>query len=140
MSRWTFFSLYVGLHVPGWLNVLGRLPVVTCDFEPPEHAPRTSAGAHTCAVVFGWAPGVWSREHEKRPAARREKNIAKNVHLVHTVVITGSPSGWLRLEIPGVTQVDEKGHEGNTAVVTAHLFCWRKHGKRDSRTGIPAVY
>ena len=74
MSRWTFFSLYVGLHVPGWLNVLGRLPVVTCDFEPPEHAPRTSAGAHTCAVVFGWAPGVWSREHEKRPAARREKN------------------------------------------------------------------
>ena len=28
-------------------------------------------------------------------------------------------------EIPGVTQVDEKGHEGNTAVVTANL-CWRK--------------
>ena len=32
-------------------------------------------------------------------------------------------------EIPGVTQVDEKGHEGNTAVVTAYLG-WRKHGKK----------
>ena len=29
-------------------------------------------------------------------------------------------SGCVRLEIPGVTQVDEKGHEGNTAVVTAY--------------------
>ena len=27
-------------------------------------------------------------------------------------------------EIPGVTQVDEKGHEGNTALVTAYM-CWR---------------
>ena len=27
----------------------------------------------------------------------------------------------------GVTQV-EKGHEGNTAVVTAYYVCWRKHG------------
>ena len=31
------------------------LLVVTCDSEPPEHVPRTSARAHTCAVVFGWA-------------------------------------------------------------------------------------
>ena len=44
-----------------------------------------------------------------------------------------SPSGCVRHEIPGVTQVDEKGHEGNTAVVTAHL-CWRKHGQRNSKT------
>ena len=45
----------------------------------------------------------------------------------------------MRREIPGVTQVDEKGHEGNTAVVTAYL-CWRKHGQRNSRTGVLADY
>ena len=37
----------------------------------------------------------------------------------------------------GVTQADEKGHEGNTAVVTVYL-CWRKRGQRNSRTGVPA--
>ena len=51
----------------------------------------------------------------------------------------GSPSGCVRREIPGVAQVDEKGHEGNTVqVVTAHL-CWRNHGQINSRTGVPAV-
>ena len=44
----------------------------------------------------------------KRPAAKRP-----------CIYIQGSPSGCVRREIPGVTQVDEKGHEGNTAVVTA---------------------
>ena len=43
------------------------------------------------------------------------------------IVIRGSPSGCVRRKIPGVTQVHEKGHEGNTAVVTAYV-CWRKHG------------
>ena len=36
-------------------------------------------------------------------------------------------------------QVDERGHEYNTAVVTAYL-CWRKHGQRNSRIGVPAHY
>ena len=50
------------------------LPMATCDFEPPEHVPRTSVRAHTCAVVFGRAPCVPRiREHVKRPAAGREK-------------------------------------------------------------------
>ena len=52
------------------------LSVVTCDFEPPKHVPRTSARAHTCVVVFGRALCVpRSREHEERPAAGRDKNI-----------------------------------------------------------------
>ena len=34
-----------------------------------------------------------------------------------------------------MTQVDEKGHEGNTAVVVTAYLCWRKHGQRNSRTG-----
>ena len=51
------------------------LPVGTCDFEPPEHVPRMSARAHTCALVFRRAPFVpRSPEHEKRPAAAKEKN------------------------------------------------------------------
>ena len=60
------------------------LPLGTCDFGPPEHVPRTSARAHTCAVVFRRAPCVpRSREHEKRPAAGREKNakVPKKTHL-----------------------------------------------------------
>ena len=59
-------------------------PVVTCDFEPQEYVPQTSARAHTCAVDFGRAPCVpQSRENEKRPAAGGEKNVnvQTNMHL-----------------------------------------------------------
>ena len=52
--------------------------------------------------------------------------------------VQGSRSGCVWREIPGVTQVNEKGKEGNTAVVTAYLLCWRKRGKINSRTGVPA--
>ena len=38
-----------------------------------------------------------------------------------------------------MTQVDEKGHEGNTAVVIAYLY-WTNHGQRNSRTGARAHY
>ena len=62
-----YFNLYVSLQ-----GVDGR----TCDFEPLEHVPRTSARTYTCAVVFWRAPCVLrSREHEIRPAAGREKNV-----------------------------------------------------------------
>ena len=46
------------------------------DFNPPEHVPRTSARAHTCAVVFGRAPCVpRSREHERKDPRPEEKKI-----------------------------------------------------------------
>ena len=35
--------------------------------------------------------------------------------------------------------VDEKGHDGNTAVVTVYLSL-RKHGQRNSRAGVPVEY
>ena len=61
------------------------LPVVTCDFNPPEHVPRTSTRAYTCAVVFGRAPCVpRSREHEKRPGAGREKRPYKKNTFIHS--------------------------------------------------------
>ena len=97
MSRRTFFNLYVGCMGLDGSTCSECLPVDTCDFEPPEHLPRTSVRAHTCAVVFGRAPHLpRSREHEKRPAAGREKNVGvqKNT-FIHAVVIY-LLSRWLR--------------------------------------------
>ena len=34
----------------------------------------------------------------------------------------GSPSGCVRLEIPGVTQVDEKGHKGNSSSHSLYVY------------------
>ena len=53
-----FFTLYVGLHGPGWLYIRARnaspwLLAIFRDFEPTDHVPRSSARAHCCAVVFG---------------------------------------------------------------------------------------
>ena len=41
-----------------------------------------------------------------------------------------SSLGCVLRRIPGVMQVDLKGHEGNKAVATAYL-CWRKRGQRN---------
>ena len=54
---------------------------------------------------------------------RVQKSTTKHTRYMY---IRGSPSGCVRRQIPGVTQV-EKGHEGNTTVVTAYT-CRRKHG------------
>ena len=55
-------------HASPWLLASFR------DFEPPEHVPRTSTSAHTCAAVYRRAPSVpRSREHEEGPAAGGEK-------------------------------------------------------------------
>ena len=51
------------------------LPEGTAHFEPPEHVLRTSARAQNLRAGSGRAPCVpRSREHQKRPAAGREKN------------------------------------------------------------------
>ena len=42
-------------------------------------------------------------------------------------------------EPPGLTQVDEKGHKGNTANATPYL-CWRKHGQRNGRTPFSSFF
>ena len=104
----------------------GCLPVVTCDFNPPDHVPRTSPWAQTCAAVFGRAPCVpRSRKHEQRLRTEEKKyRCAKESNLLKT--IQGSPSACV------------KGHEGNTEVFKAYL-CGRKHGQRNSR-GASADY
>ena len=76
LDRLFFKTMWVCVRLDGSM-CSECLPVVASfrDSVPPEHGPRTSAGAHTCAVVYGRAPCVpRSREHENRAAAGREKN------------------------------------------------------------------
>ena len=104
-------------HSPRGLATLN--PQGTC------HGPRS--GPKLTPWDPGGLPACHGAESTRKTRGRKRKKCrsAKKTHLY--VVIQGSPSGCVRREIPGLTQVDEKGHEGNTAVVTAYI-CWRKHG------------
>ena len=100
----------MGLHSS---NCSESLAVGTCHCEPPEHVPRTLARAQTCAVVSGRAPYVpRSREHEKRPAAGREKKCrcAKKTH-VYMVIY--------KVPLRDVCEVKSRG--------------WRKFLKKDTK-------
>ena len=111
--------MYVSLHGPGWLYVLG---ITTCHFDPPERVLRTAARAQTCTVVFRRAICVpRSREHQTRPAAGRKKKPKYQRNTFIYIVIQGSLSGCVLREIPGATKV-EKGHVGNTAVATPYYY------------------
>ena len=142
-----FFSLLimshvrVGLHRPGWLYVLGMLPERTWHFQPPEHVPRTSAGAQTCVWRPGGLPvchGAESTRKDPRPEKKKMPRGEKT-HLYTPEYMYKVPLWDVRWsEIPGVTQV-ENGHAGSTAVATAY-FCWVKHGNRSSRSGVPTDY
>ena len=71
-------SFFLGFDCPTWCWLSGKrfrdcLPArATLN---PEHAPRSPAATHTCAVVYTQARCVpRGREREKRPAAGREMN------------------------------------------------------------------
>ena len=96
------------------------------------HPPRPTPGHQDCGV---WWPTARTAV-DSSSSAGIYKVRSPYIYILH--IIQGSPLGCVSREIPGVTQVDEKGHEGNTAVVTVHLR-WSKHGQRNSRTGVPAV-
>ena len=76
--------------------------MVTFDFEPPEHMPRTSARAPFFAALFRRAPCVpRSREHEKIPGAGRGRNadVQKNT-FIHSNISGGYVTGdeaWHRV-------------------------------------------
>ena len=105
-----FFNLYVGLHGPGWLYVLGMLP----RGYLPLWTPRARATDVGQSLVFRGVPCVpRSRELEKRPAAGREKNTVS----------------WCTTKTH-VYIVIQGAHEGNPAVVTAYLLLeetWSKN-------------
>ena len=136
------FNLYVGLQRPGWFYLLGNPPRADVRLWTPRARATDVGQGLNLRTGSGWTPCVpRSREHEERPAAGRAKMPTgqKNTCVCMYICVQGSPSGCVWREILGVTQVDEKGHEGNTAVVTAYLR-WRKHGERNSRTRVPAGY
>ena len=60
------------------------LPERTCYFKPPEHVPRTSAGAQTCV----WSPGGLSVCHgaestrkDPRPEEKKMPKSEKNTFI-----------------------------------------------------------
>ena len=60
------------------------LPEGTCHFEPPEHVPRTSARAQTCARGPGGLPachGAESTSKDPRPEEKKRPNGQKNTFM-----------------------------------------------------------
>ena len=120
------FNLYVGFQRPGWLDVLG-IPSRgnLCLWTPRARATDLGRGPNVRAGS-GRAPCVpRSRSTRKDPRPEEEKmSKGQKTHLyMYTskyarfpVYMQGSPLGCVRREIPVETEVDEKGHEGNTAV------------------------
>ena len=105
---------------------------------PSARAPDVGQGPHLCrGVPAGSLCATEPRAREKTRGRKRKKCRSFRKPHVH-VVTQDAPSGCVRRETPGVTQVDGKGHAGNTAVATAYL-CWVKHGHRSSRTGVPML-
>ena len=79
-------NLYVGLDGPGWPYVLGITPRGDVRLWTPRVRAMDLSQGQTCAPVSGRAPCVpRSREHEKRPAAGREKNVQVPKKHVYTM-------------------------------------------------------
>ena len=60
------------------------LPEGTCDFEPPEHVPRTSARAQTWARGLGELPachGAESTRKDPQPEEKKKPNSQKNTFI-----------------------------------------------------------
>ena len=107
---------WVCMHQDGY-TFSECLPERTCHFQPQEHVPRISARAHTCVWGLGRLPVCHGAESMRVSAAGRAKNDEGGKKHIYKY-LQGYPSGCVWRTIPGVTQVDEKKHEGNTAVVT----------------------
>ena len=59
------------------------LPERTCHFQPPEHVPRTSAGAQTCVWGPGGLPvchGAESTRKDPRPEKKIKFRRVKKTH------------------------------------------------------------
>ena len=105
-------------------NASPRLVAIFRDFESPEHVPRTSARAHTCAVVYGRAFCLpRNRKHEKRPAAGRGKNGDVQKQTLLYIANEHFPQQPYSYHI----------HENNNSS-TAHQFSWCIHRMKRSRT------
>ena len=110
------------MHGPGWLYALGMPPRGYLRlWTPRAHATDRGQGPDLRRGVRAGSLRVPKpRAREKIRGRKRKKcRCPKKTHL--HIIIQGSPSVCEWREIPGVTQVDEKGHKGNTAVATAYV-------------------
>ena len=95
-------SLHGTCEVLGCQKQIAWLFASFRDFEPPEHVPRTSVRAYTCAAGFTAASCLpRSRERENRPPGGRAKNFDVQETSFSYIVVQGSssrsgvfPAGW----------------------------------------------
>ena len=68
------------------------LPERTCHFQPPEHVPRTSAGAQTCVLGPGGlhvCRGAENTRNDPRPEEKKMPKGDKNTFLyIYVYIIT----------------------------------------------------
>ena len=53
------------------------LPERTCHFQPPQHVPRTSAGAQTCVWGLGGLPVCHGADSTRKDPRPEEKKMPK---------------------------------------------------------------
>ena len=81
-------------------------------------------------------PVVGAERRRDRSCEAVAKTTRRSKKTRFFFIIHCSFSGCVRREIPGVTQVDEKGHEGNTAVAkTFNIFVGGNMVKETARRG-----
>ena len=123
--------MYRRYHVRGfaraWMALRTRNPspsgLATLNPQSTCRGPR-SGPKLACGVRAGSLRATEPRPRGKTPVRKRKKRqCTKKTHLY--IVVQGSRSGCAGREIPGVTQVVEKGREGNTEVrvVVAAYIC-----------------
>ena len=69
------------------------LPERTCDFEAPEHVPRTSARAQTCVRGPGGLPACHGAESTRKHLRPEEKQMPKGKKNTFMYMYTSFPFG-----------------------------------------------
>ena len=74
-----YLFLATALFACAWMDLIAQnaspwLLASFCDFEPPEHVPRTAVRAHTCTAVFTRGSCVPATESTRNdPRAEEQK-------------------------------------------------------------------
>ena len=67
------------------------LPERTCYFKPPEHVPRTSAGAQTCVWGPGGLPVCHGAENTRNDPQPEEKQNAEKNTFTYVYILVNNP-------------------------------------------------
>ena len=116
------------------LRARNHSPCGLATLNPESACHGRRRGPRLAPWRSGGLPACHGAESTRKTRGRKKEKCRCAKKTFSIIAIQGSPPGCVLHEIPGVTQF-EKGHTGNTAVVTAY-FCWVTHGNRSSRTGV----